>query len=168
LELSEEEKQYEKMTKQSIPTLVNSLAFPTVISMLITSVYNMADTYFVSQLGTSASAAVGIVFALMSVIQAFGFSLGMGSGSFISRFLGKKDIISAEKYASSALAAATVVGLLIMIFGLLFLSPFMKLLGSTQTILPYSCQYAKYILIGAPIMCASFVLNNRRFSQHST
>lgn len=148
------------MTKMPVARLVISLAVPSIISMLITSIYNMADTFFVSQLGTSASAAVGVVFSLQSIIQAFGFTLGMGSGSYISRSLGAKDHNSAAIYASSAFAAAILIGSILLALGLSFLSPLMTTLGATPTVLPYARDYSLYILIAAPVMCASFVLNN--------
>ena len=154
------EKQYKKMIETPIPKLVTSLAVPTVVSQLITTIYNTADTYFVAQIGTSATAAVGVVFSLMSIIQAVGFGLGMGSNSLISRNLGAKDDKTANKYGNSAFLASIIFGICLMIIGLLTLEPFMRMLGSTETMLPYSCDYAKYILIGAPIMCSSFVLNN--------
>ena len=157
---SNKEKQYEMMLEMPIPKLITSLAIPTVLSQLISTIYNTADTYFVAQIGTSAAAAVGVVFSLMSIIQAVGFGVGMGANSLISRNLGAKNEEVAYKYGSSALFAAIIFGFVLMFFGLLNIKPFMKMLGSTETILPYSCDYAKYILIGAPIMCSSFVLNN--------
>lgn len=160
MELTAEEKQFNKMTKMPVSRLVTSLAVPTIISMLVTSIYNMADTFFVSQLGTSASAAVGVVFSLQSIIQAFGFTLGMGSGSYISRSLGAKDHNSAAIYASSAFAAAILAGGILLVGGLTFLTPLMVTLGATPTVLPYAREYSLYILIAAPVMCASFVLNN--------
>lgn len=153
------------MTQGSIPRLVVSLAIPTITSMVVSALYNTADTFFVAKLGTSAAGAVGIVFSLMAIIQAVGFMFGMGSGSFISRCLGAQDVETANKYASSAFFAAVSVGGLITIFGLLFLDDFMLLLGSTETILPYSKSYGFYILFGAPIMCASFTMNNILRSQ---
>ncbi|MBP3710323.1 MAG: MATE family efflux transporter [Treponema sp.] len=154
------EEKYTAMITQPVSRLIPSLAIPTVTSMLVSSIYNMADTYFVSQLGTSASAAVGIVFSLMSIIQAIGFMLGMGAGSLISRKLGEKDAAAANKYASSAFAAAFVLGTLLTIFGLLFIDNLMEKLGSSPSILPYARDYARYILIGAPIMACAFVMNN--------
>ena len=154
-----EREQHARMTETPIPRLVTSLALPTVAGMMVSSVYNITDTYFVSQLGTSASAAVGVVFSLQSLIQAVGFSIGMGAGSMISRKLGEKDGESACRYVSSAMVMALVFGGLLGLFGLLFLQPLMRLLGSTDTILPYSCAYARYILAGAPVMCPSFVFN---------
>ena len=97
---NQENLQYEKMTKTPIPRLVISLGIPTTISMLVTNIYNMADTFFVGQLGTSASGAIGIVFGFMSIIQAFGFMYGQGAGSIISRRLGQKNAESASGYAS--------------------------------------------------------------------
>lgn len=152
--------QYEKMTQTPISKLIISLAVPTTISMLVTSIYNMADTFFVSQLGTSATGAVGIVFSLMAIIQAVGFTLGMGAGSSISRLLGQQKYKEANVIASTAFYSAAAFGLLLTIFGIGFLDGLMGLLGATETILPYAKDYAQYILFGAPIMCTSFVLNN--------
>lgn len=162
--------QYERMTGTPVPKLVISMAIPTMISMLITGIYNMADTYFVSCLRSdSATAAVGVVFSLMSIIQAVGFTLGMGSGSLISRLLGQKKKEEADVVFSSAFAAAFLFGLALTVFGLLFLDPLMGLLGATETILPYARSYASYILYGAPVMAVSFVLNNvLRAEGHAT
>ena len=159
LEEHSEEKQYYRMIHWPIPRLIRSMALPTVISMLTTSIYNMADTYFVSQLGTSVSAAVGVAFSLMSLIQMVGFSVGMGASTLISRTLGGKNTEAATSYISSAFAAALVLGLLITAGGLTYLEPLMRLLGSTDTILPHACDYAFYILLSAPLFCASFVIN---------
>ncbi len=152
--------QYQKMTASPIPRLITTLALPTIASMLTTAIYNMADTYFVSHLGKSATGAVGVVFSLMAIIQAVGFALGMGSGSLISRLLGHREKDQAEEVAASGLLGALVLGLCITTAGLLFLDPLMRLLGATETILPHARAYAGYILYGAPVMAASFVLNN--------
>lgn len=160
-----EQAQYNRMTKTPIPKLITTLAVPTIISMLTTSIYNMADTFFVSQLGTTASGAVGIVFSLMAIIQAIGFMLGMGAGSLNSRLLGQQKYDEANKIGSTAFFTSLVFGLILTVFGLLFLTPLMYLLGSTKTILPYARDYAQYILLGAPIMCGTFVLNNLLRSQ---
>ena len=154
------EQQRDRMLYTPIPKLIVSLSVPTLASQLISVFYNTADTYFVSKLSTSASAAVGVVFSLMSIIQAFGFGIGMGCGSIISRSLGNRDNERANRTASSAFFFAAAVGLLICIAGLCTLRPLMRLLGSTETILPYSESYARIILLAAPIMCASFVLSN--------
>ncbi len=152
--------QFLKMTETPIPKLVSSLAVPTIISMLTSSIYNMADTFFVAKLGTSAAGAVGIVFSLMAVIQAVGFGLGMGSGSNISRLLGQQKNKDADMIASTGFFSAITFGLILTITGTIFINALMRKLGATETILPYARDYAKYILFGAPIMCASFVMNN--------
>lgn len=152
--------QFEKMTKTPIAPLVIRLGIPTTISMLVTSVYNMADTFFIGKYGTSASGAVGVVFGLMAIIQAFGFMYGQGSGSISSRALGAKEVEKASKYSSTGFFAAFLTGGLMTVLGLLFLDPLMRLLGSTETILPYARTYAFYILLAAPFMCSSCVLNN--------
>lgn len=150
---------HKQMTETPIPRLVTSLAVPTTISQLITIIYNTADTYFVSHISTSASAAVGVAFALQAIIQALGFGVSMGCSSIVSRRLGEKDKGSADMYASSSAAAAVAMGFLLLAVGLSTLRPLMRLLGATETILPYACEYTQIILIGAPIMCTSFVLS---------
>lgn len=152
--------QYKKMTETPITKLIIKLGIPTTISMLVTSVYNMADTFFIGEYGTSASGAVGVVFGLMAIIQAFGFMFGQGSGAISSRMLGKRDVESASKYTSTGFFAAMLCGVFITVFGILFLNPLMKILGSTPTILPYARSYAFFILLAAPFMCSSCVLNN--------
>jgi len=152
--------QYNKMINTPVWKLVSTLAIPTVISMLITSIYNMADTFFVSQLSTQASAAVGIVFPIMSIIQACGFTLGMGSGSLVSIRLGQKRNKEASEISSTAFFTALGIGLLITIFGNLFANGLLSLVGASDSVLPYARDYARFIFWGAPFMCASFVLNN--------
>ena len=149
-----------RMLETPINRLIPSLAVPTIISMLVTSIYNMADTYFVSQLNTSASGAVGVVFSLMAIIQAVGFTVGMGTGSIASRLLGQDKGEQADVFASSGVVAALVVGVAMAGLGLGFRAGLMWLLGSTETIYPYALDYAFYIILGAPVMILSFTLNN--------
>ena len=154
------DEQYNKMVNTPVWKLITMLAIPTVISMLVTSLYNMADTFFVSQLGTEASAAVGIVFPIMSIIQACGFTLGMGSGSLVSIRLGQKRNEEASIISSTAFFAALGLGILITCFGNLFAQAVLSFVGASESVLPYAKDYANYIFWGAPFMCASFVLNN--------
>ena len=150
------------MTEMPIPRLVTRMAVPTIISMLITSFYNMADTYFVGKIeSNSATAAVGVAFPLMAIIQAVGFFFGHGSGNAISRCLGAKNTDRAEKLASCGFFSAILAGILIMLLGEIFLEPLALLLGSTETILPYAKDYLRIILLGAPYMTSALVLNNQ-------
>ncbi len=152
--------QYKKMTETPVAKLILSLGIPTTVSMLITNLYNMADSYFVSQVSLSAGGATSIVFGIMSILQAFGFMFGHGAGSNISRMLGSKHIERASRYASTGFFWALICGFVIMAGGLIFLEPLMRLLGSTDTILPYAKAYGMWILIAAPVMTSSCVLNN--------
>lgn len=152
--------QYDKMTQEPVGRLVVKLGIPTTLSMLVTNIYNMVDTMFVGKLGTSASGAVGVVFGFMAILQAFGFMYGQGAGSIISRRLGQKDSGSAGKIASTSFFMAFFTGILIAVLGMIFMNPFMYLLGSTDTILPYARTYVFYILLAAPFMTCCFVLNN--------
>ena len=156
-----QEEKFQMMTTASIPSLIGKMAVPTIISMLITSIYNIADTFFVSKLGTSATASVGIVFPVMAIIQALGFFFGHGSGNSISRRLGAKDTEMAEQLAGIGFFSAFLCGLCVAALGLLFLEPLSLLLGSTPTILPYTKDYLGIILLGAPYMTAQLVLNNQ-------
>ncbi len=154
------EAQHKKMTESSVAKLVISLSIPTVLSQMITSIYNMADTYFVTSLGDSAVGAVSVVYALQSIIQAIGYGLAMGASSLVSMKLGQKENKSASKYASCAFYAAFFMGLLLALGCLVDLDGLLRMFGSTETILPYARDYGLIILLGAPMMCASFVMNN--------
>ena len=154
------EEKLKQMTETPVEKLVPRLAIPTIISMLVTSIYNMADTFFVSQIGTSASGAVGIMFSAMAMIQAIGFTLGMGSGNYISRSLGNRDDETSGRAASTAFFTARVIGLLLAVFGTIFSKPMVYFLGATDTIAPYAQAYARYIMLAAPFMMTSFVMNN--------
>lgn len=152
--------QYEKMALTPIPRLILGLSVPAVISMLVTNIYNLVDTAFVGRLGTSASGAVGIVFGFMAIIQAFGFMFGQGSGSILSRALGNRDAKNASVHATAGFLGSFLFGLMICIFGFIFLDDVVYLLGSTDTIAPYAKTYISYILISAPFMCSCLTMNN--------
>ena len=156
-----ERKQFVKMTKTPISRLIIGLGIPTTLSMMVTSLYNLADTYFVSSVSEAATAAVNNLLALMSIIQAIGFTYGMGSGSIVSKLLGKRDREGADRVASSSFFIAAVSGVLIAVFGLMFLTPLLRLLGSIEEeVFLCSQKYGYFILLAAPIMCMSFVMNN--------
>ncbi len=162
------ESQYEKMTCQPIPSLILELGIPTTVSMLITNLYNVVDTWFVGQIGTSASGATGVVFGMMAILQAVGFMFGHGSGSNISRLLGARHIQRARQFSSTAFFISLLCGVFMLGAGLCFLTPLCRLLGSTDTILPYARIYAAYILLAAPAMVTSCVMNNiLRYEGHA-
>lgn len=152
--------QYEKMVRTPIARLIPGLAAPSILSMLINNIYNLADTAFVGQLGTSASGAVGIVFGFMTIIQAFGFLFGQGAGSILSRALGGQDKETASKNASAGFFASFLCGILVSAAGFIWLDEIVMLLGSTETIAPFAKTYITYILLAAPLMSSSLTLNN--------
>ncbi len=158
-ETEKREKNHIKMTTTAIPKLVLSFAAPTIVATMITAVYNLVDTFFVSRLGTSASAAVGVVFPLMTVVQAFGLMFGHGAASYVSRLLGKKDKDGAVRYGSSSFFYSLFVGVVLSVLGLLNIDLLVETLGATETIAPFAKDYARYILIAVPITTATFVLN---------
>lgn len=158
--MTKSELHYKKMVETPVAKLIVSLGIPTTISMLITSIYNMADTYFVGTLGESAQAATGVIYTLQTIIQGIAFMLGQGSGTYISRQLANQDIKSASKYVSSSFFVGGIVGVIIMVLGLAFLSPLVRFLGSTETIAPHAMDYGFWILLAAPFIICSMILNN--------
>ena len=165
-----QEKKFKEMTEPPVEGLILRLAVPCIISMLVTSFYNMADTFFVGQLhSNAATGAVGIVYSMMAVIQAVGFFFGQGSGTFISRALGQKDYQSAKEMASTGFFSAMVIGVVICALGQCFLEPLAYLLGSTETMLEDTKAYLSAILVGTPFIVTTFVLNNQlRFQGGAT
>ncbi len=152
---------YTFLTTAPIRRVIPTMAVPTIISMMVTSIYNLVDTYFVGLINTQATAAVGVAFPLMSVLQAIGFFFGQGAGTYMSRQLGARNRDAATQMAATSLVASIVCGIVITVLGLIFLRPLALLMGSTPTILPYAMQYIGVILLGAPIMTASMVINNQ-------
>ena len=151
---------YIKMTQTPVSKLIFRLGIPTTISMLITNIYNMADTYFVGTVGESAQAATGVLFTVQAIMQGIAFMLGHGGGTFIARSLADKNTDEATKYISSCFFTGGILGLLITVLGLTFLKPLVRFLGSTETILPHAMDYGTWILLAAPFIICSFILNN--------
>lgn len=152
--------QFQRMTETPVPKLIIQLSIPTIITMTVMNLYNVADTAFVGTLGNSASGAVGIVFGLMALLQAIGFLFGQGSGSIISRSLGRQDSQNASEVAPTGFFLSFGFGLLESILGLIFLHQLVIFLGSTETIAPHAETYGFYILLTAPLISSSFTLNN--------
>lgn len=150
---------YQKMTEAPIGPLTVGLSIPAIVSSLITTVYNMVDTYYVGKLGTSQAAAIGVAFSIMNLTNAMGFLMGMGSGSIISRLLGAKKNQEANVIASSAFFSTILAGIVLAALGIIFIRPLMLALGATPTNLPYAIEYGRCLLMGFPIMTASLVLS---------
>lgn len=153
-------KQYQKMTQTPVTKLLIKLSIPTIISMMITNFYNMADTAFVGKLGTSASGAVGIIFGFMAILQAVGFLFGQGAGSLMARSLGSKNKEEASKIGSTGVFLAFTTSIIVALICFIFLDKLVYALGSTTTIAPYAKNYAKFILLSAPFIVTSFTMNN--------
>ncbi|KAA8817831.1 MATE family efflux transporter [Bifidobacterium callitrichos] len=150
---------YRQMTQSPIRPLILRLCIPAVISNLVTTAYNLTDTYFIGQLGTSQSGAIGIAFSIMTILQAIGFFFGNGSGNSMSRELGKRNNERASRLLAIGFAGAFLSGLLVAIICLSTLRPLVVALGSTATIAPYAVTYLTPILVAAPCVCGSFALN---------
>ena len=160
---------YTFLTTAPIRRVIPAMAVPTIISMLVTSIYNLVDTYYVGLINTQATAAVGVVFPVMAIIQSIGFLFGQGSGTYMSRHLGARRLDEARQMAATSFVGSIVWGIVIAILGLIFLKPLSIALGSTPTILPYTMQFMGVILLGAPLMTASMVINNQmRFQGNAT
>lgn len=155
----EKQDQYEKMTTAPVSGLILSLALPSIVTMLITSVYNLADTFFVGKIGTSATGAVGVVFSIPMILNALGFLVGTGASSLMSRFLGAKDQKEAERVTSTGFFLSFFFGLMVAAAGFVAGESLMILLGATDTILPYAMAYGRYIFFGAPFAASSLALS---------
>ncbi|SDB17475.1 MATE family efflux transporter [Butyrivibrio sp. INlla16] len=156
-----QQNRYEMMTTTPVPKLILKMAVPTIISMLVTGIYNTADTFFVGKISTQATAAVGIVFTVMALVQATGFFCGHGSGNFLSRMLGAGKTKEANEMASTGFAIAIILGIIIAIVGNIFVDDIAMMIGSTPTTLEDTRKYMRIILIGAPFMTGQFVINNQ-------
>lgn len=152
---------YTYLTTAPIHRVIPTMAVPTIISMLVTALYNMADTFFVGKLDTQSTAAVGVVFSLMFFVQACGFFFGHGSGNYIARELGAKRQDNANRMAAAGFYFSFITGIAITVIGLLLLRPLCFLLGATPTILPHTEQYFGIVLLGAPFFTSSLTLNNQ-------
>lgn len=152
--------QFERMTTEPVGKLLFMLSVPTIISMMVTNIYNLVDTAFVGTLGTSESGATGIVFGYMAILQAIAFMCGQGAGSIMSRRLGARELEQATKYSSTGFFLSFALGLIMAVLSFVFMKPLLYLLGSTQTIAPYAGTYIFYILLSAPFFTSSLTMNN--------
>lgn len=157
----ERSQRYIYMTQTPVPKLILKLSVPTIISMLVTGIYNSADTFFVGKISTEATAAVGIVFSVMAIIQAIGFMCGQGSGNYLARMLGANDTKQANEVASTGFALSLIIGTLIALVGIFLVEPISDMLGATETTLADTKNYMRIILLGAPFMTGQFVINNQ-------
>ena len=154
-----------KMTTQPVSRLVTQLAWPSIVSMLVSGIYNLADTFFVGQLNTQSVAALGIVFSYMTLVQAIAFFFGQGSGNYISRALGRQEVEQAGTMASVGLVSSVLTGCLLAVLGFVMMLPVLGFLGSTETIMPYACDYFTVILLGTPFIMGCFTMNNQMRQQ---
>ena len=160
--MTKAEKKRYQMLNSNIPLLISKLAVPTIITMLISAFYNMADTYFIGEMNdTLATASVGVALPLMNIVQAIGFFFGHGSGNFMSHSLGKGDTESSEKMSDTAFVLSFLFGVVITVLGLIFIEPFVLLMGATELIKESSAEYCGIILIGVPFIMSAFTMNNQ-------
>lgn len=160
-DLEKEKQDYRKtmMLKEPLPKVITKMAVPSIIAFLITSIYNLADTFFVSALGTNATAAVSVNASLDQIIMMAGSMLAVGAASYISRLLGAKKDEKASRVLSTAFFLALGFGTVVMVLGTVFMRPMVRLLGATATCEQYAIEYATYVLLVAPLMATTFVMN---------
>lgn len=168
---SDQAAKYREMVESPLEPLIIRMSIPSIISLLITAIYNLADTYFVGRLGTSATGAVGIVYPLMTLIQALGLMFGKGTGTLMGRQLGRRENDAARRTAVQGLVYVSVLVSALMVLGLLFIQPLVGLLGATESMRDYTVVYARYILIAMPFKAAatalSCILRFQGFSKRS-
>ena len=147
------------MLETPLHKLIPAMALPSILAMIISSIYSFGDTFFVSQLGKTAVSAVGINHSLDMLIMMAGSMMGMGAGSYISRLMGAQDIEKAEQVFVTSLVTAFGFGAIVTVLGTIFMKPLVRVLGATPEIEQYSLDYAKWVLLAAPVMASNFVLN---------
>ncbi len=147
------------MLNEPISRIIPKMAIPTIVAFLINSIYSLADTYFVSSLGTNATAAVSVNASLDQLIMMCGSMLAVGANSYIARLLGESNEKKASQVLSTAFFTAMGIGTILMVVGIAFMEPMVRLLGATPTCEKYSIDYATYVLYAAPFMAANFVMN---------
>ena len=157
----EQDAKFVRMTTQPVGRLVTAMAIPSIVSMLVSGIYNLADTFFIGQINTPSVAAMGIVYAYMVLIQSLAIFFGQGSGNYISRALGRRETVDAEEMAAVGLGSSFLTGLFLAGASFLVMRPLLALLGSTDTIMPYAVDYFQYVLIGTPFIMGTFTLNNQ-------
>lgn len=160
-DMEKRQAKFVRMTQTPVPRLVLQLAVPTIVSMSVSAMYNLADSYFVGHVSTGATAAVGIAFAYQSFIQAVGFFFGSGSGNYLSRALGARDAVGAEKMAATGFLTSLLLAVIIALTGTLTLHPLCRLLGATEDIMPDACRYMQYLLLATPFLVSQMSLNNQ-------
>lgn len=159
--ISASDRRYRDLTETPIPKLIPRLAVPSIISMLVTAIYNAADTFFVGRISTEATAAVGISFSVMALIQAFGFFAGQGSGNYLSRMLGAKKNKEAEEMAMTGLVLSLIIGVVMAALVIINVRWLASFLGASETTETDTINYLRIIALGAPFMMAQFVINNQ-------
>ena len=147
------------MLNEPIHRVIPKMAVPTIVAFLITTIYSLADTYFVSSLGESATAAVSVNSSLDQLIMMCGSMLAVGANSYIARLLGQGNQKKASQVLSTSFFAASALGLVLLVFGSIFMTPMVRLLGATPTCEQHSIDYATYVLLAAPFMASNFVMN---------
>ncbi|MGE4276662.1 MAG: MATE family efflux transporter [Lawsonibacter sp.] len=156
---NDQTEKYREMVESPLESLIIRMSIPSIISLLITAMYNLADTYFVGCLGTSATGAVGVVYPLMTLVLALGLMFGKGTGTLMGRQLGCREIEKAQQTAIQGLVYVTVLVSGLMVLGLIFLQPLVALLGATESMGPYTVIYARFILIAMPFKAAATALS---------
>lgn len=154
-----QEERRNRMLNEPISRVIPAMAVPTIVAFLINSIYSLADTYFVSSLGTNATAAVSVNASLDQLIMMCGSLLAVGANSYIARLLGQGNERKASQVLSTAFFGAFGIGAILMVFGTIFVMPIVRLLGATSTCEKYAVDYATYVLYAAPFMAANFVMN---------
>ena len=152
---------YVRMTTLPVGGLVTQMAIPSIVSMLVSGIYNLADTFFIGQINTQSVAALGIVYSYMVLIQSMAIFFGQGSGNYISRALGRRETVDAEEMAAVGLGSSVLTGIILSAASFLAMRPLLALLGSTETIMPYAVDYFQFILLGTPFIMGTFTLNNQ-------
>lgn len=153
-------KKMELLGSAPIPKALLAMGLPTMIGMMINALYNLVDAYFVGGLGTAQMGAISVAFPLGQVVVGLGLLFGNGAASYISRLLGTGEKETANKVASTALYSSLCVGAVIIICTVIFLNPVLKMLGATESIMPYAVTYTSIYIISSIFNVFNVTMNN--------
>ena len=159
MNLLEKDARYQKMTEAPVGKTILQLSLPNTVGLLVIAAYSLADSFFVSALGTAAGAAIGVVFPLPVLMQAVGYTLGLGAGSRLSRALGKKDTKTASALCASAILWSLILGCGISLLGLWKEEALLRFFGASDEVMPLSLAYLTPLLWAVPFLCLTFVLS---------
>lgn len=159
--MDKKEKTIEIFQNAPVPKAVISNIVPSIISMLMVLLYNLADTFFIGQTKNAYMvAAVSIATPVFLIFMAVGLLFGIGGTSLISRMLGEGREEKAKKTSSFCFWTGLIIGMIAMVFIWIFVKPLCRLVGASDDTIQYASQYLNIVAVGIPFLIVSNAFSN--------